>query len=175
MNTKQLVFGALAIAIVFFAIGFSVARWHGPRSTQQGTNPATNASSTVQEVSSDVKVPDADAADVAKDVAVPKVVSDAAPGVEAKFRAFDVKVENGSFSPSTIIVRQGDTANIKFTAVDRDYDFVQPDYGLSSKLLRGKTQLIEFAGVNPGKFTFYCSSCGGPSKGPIGYVVVVPR
>lgn len=142
----------------------------GPGGTGGGANSSTSAP-----VPSDVTVPELGDSDLPENVARPSAVTEAAPGVSADFRAFAVSVENGKFVPDTVIVRQGDTANIRFTAADRDYDFRQPDYGLASPLRKGVAQTIEFAGVTTGKYTFFCESCGGPASGPVGYIIVVPN
>ncbi len=131
-------------------------------------------SETHTSVGSDVKVPDASSA-VSAGVAAPKTVAAAAEGSDLKSRTFEITINNNSFSPSTVIIGQGDIASITFKSVDKDYDFVQPDYGLSMKLPKGTPRMINFQGVATGKYTFYCATCGGPSKGPVGYIVVVPR
>jgi plastocyanin len=84
-------------------------------------------------------------------------------------------VKNNEFSPATIAAHVGDTISVNFLAEDKDYDFTQPDLGLSAKLLKGKNQLIQVSPTQTGKFTFYCASCGGPAKGPVGYLVVAPK
>jgi plastocyanin domain-containing protein len=88
---------------------------------------------------------------------------------------FSIAVQNGAFTPNTIVLNQGDTVRMLLTARDRDYDFVQPDTGLSSNLPKGVEKIVEFSGMTAGKYTFYCASCGGPDKGPLGHIVVVPK
>ena len=88
---------------------------------------------------------------------------------------FSVSVSGNKFSPDTIIVKVGDRARINFTAVDKDYDFTQPDYGFSVPLPKSQKKIVEFQASAEGKFTFYCKSCGGLSKGPVGYLVVVSK
>jgi heme/copper-type cytochrome/quinol oxidase subunit 2 len=105
-------------------------------------------------------------------VAVPQVESASAPGADSKYRSFDITIQNGQFTPSTIAVNLGDTVNLRISAVGGSYDFTQPDYGLKVSLSSGGSQQIEFAATAPGKFVFYCASCGGPAKGPTGYIVV---
>jgi heme/copper-type cytochrome/quinol oxidase subunit 2 len=120
-------------------------------------------------------VPGQGASGVSPNVAVPDTVLSASIGSDANFRIFRISVKNNAFSPDTIVARQGDTMRLYLSALDRDYDFVQPDMGLSSKLPMGVERIIEFNSVTAGKFTFYCASCGGPGKGPLGYIIVVPR
>ena len=40
-------------------------------------------------------------------------------------------------------------------------------------IAQGATQRIQFGATAEGKFIFYCKSCGGPSQGPVGYLVIV--
>lgn len=87
---------------------------------------------------------------------------------------FRIRIENDMFVPDTVIVYEKEIVRIYFTAVDKDYDFTQPDYGLRGPLPMGQEKAVEFQGVSAGKFMFYCSACGGPEEGPIGYVIVVP-
>ena len=74
-----------------------------------------------------------------------------------------------------MVVKQGDTVNLELTAVDANYGFTQPDYGFNAAIPDGKTQTIQFQALNVGNFTFYCASCGGPSKGPVGHIIVVAK
>ena len=83
-----------------------------------------------------------------------------------------MKAENNSFIPDTVVVNKGDVVHIDLTAVDKDYAFTQPDYGFDSPIAKGKTRAIEFQAVAGGKITFFCKICGGPEKGPVGYLIV---
>lgn len=138
--------------------------------------PATPRSTpTRQAVAPDIPVPEIGSPNVPPNVAVPKTVADAAPKAEAKFRVFDLKFANGAVEPETVIVREGDTIRLNLLAVDRAYDFTQPDYGFNLELPKGTPKVLEFAGVQTGKFLFYCKQCGGPDKGPLGYILVAPK
>ena len=108
-------------------------------------------------------------------VALPHIVVPAAPRTSASFRNFDVQIRADAFIPDTVIVREGDTAHVSFTAADKNYDVVQPDYRFRLQIPQGATKLLEFAGINVGKYTIYCESCGWPKKGPVGYLVIVPK
>lgn len=167
----------IAVLVVGLIIGWGLARRAGD--APAGTNPNASStqngtSDTIGEVPTDLRIPEA-GEEQSGEYAVPNIVSEAAPNVEAQLRGFAVKAEGNRFTPSTIAVRQGDTTRIVFTAVDKDYDFTQPDLGLSAKLLQGKDQIIEVSPQQTGKFTFYCASCGGPDAGPVGYLIVAPR
>lgn len=108
-------------------------------------------------------------------IASPAIVGAAGNNTTASFRGFEIEVNNNQFSPSTIIVKLGDTVSINFIARDKTYEFFQPDYGFKVPLPQGKTTPVQFQGSATGKFRFYCESCGGPDKGPVGYIVVAEK
>jgi heme/copper-type cytochrome/quinol oxidase subunit 2 len=138
-------------------------------------NPMASGSKTWVPVPSGTSVPGQGESAASPNIAIPDAVFSASIGSGSNFRLFRISVKNGAFTPDTIVTRQGDTVRMVLTAVDRDYDFVQPDTGLSSNLLKGVEKVVEFSGMVPGKFTFYCASCGGPDQGPLGYIMVVPK
>lgn len=131
--------------------------------------------STRSEVPSGIVVPEKDSTSTPANVAVPSVVTAAAPQGETKFRSFDLRMEGGKFIPDTVAVYVGDTVHINISAVDKDYDFVQPDYGFRSVLPKGQTRVLEFQATTEGKYILYCEKCGGPENGPVGYIVVVGK
>jgi len=127
------------------------------------------------EVPVDVKVPEMGeqlSEAERKVVAVPTVVTEAAPGVDAKFRSFDIKAENGKFEPSRIIGRVGDTIHVNFTAVDKEYDIVFPSYDMKQTAKAGQTKVLEFSAVTSGNFTYYCNLCGGPESSTRGNIII---
>lgn len=126
---------------------------------------------TREEVPEDIVVPEI-GAEVEEDVAVPQTVIEAAPGVESKFRRFEIKAENNRYIPSTIIVNKGDTVRINFTAVDKKYDFVFPDYGMRQVAEPGEMKKIEFQATTEGKFLFYSDLYGGIEGEMKGYIIV---
>jgi len=113
---------------------------------------------TRQEVPKDVVVPEPESTGQKDDVAIPKTSVPAAPGVEAKLRTFEITATAGKYSPSTIIVRIGDTVHIDFKAIDDTYDIVFPDYGLRQLAKKGETKIIEFQATTDGQFAFYCEN-----------------
>lgn len=168
----------VAILIVGLLIGWYVAR----RSPSTGTiptgtqNQGQGTSSTHSELDGDIRVPEAGET-VSGDVAVPLAVVDAAPGVDAKRRTFEVTLDGSSFSPAQVIVYAGDTTSIRFKTTAGTCAFSQPDLGLSSNFTTDKEQLIEITPDRSmsGKFAFFCTNLGGPEGGPIGYLVVAPK
>ena len=138
--------------------------------TGAGKTPESATRSTVPE---NIKVPEV-GEKTDNSVAVPASVSPAAPGVSAKFRSFDIKGENGVFSPATVIVKKGDTVRINFLAVDKDYDVTFPDYGMKQTAKKGESKVLEFQAVAEGKFAYYCEACGGLTGTAKGYIIVAP-
>jgi len=96
------------------------------------------------------------------------------PSGSVSYRSFNITIKNGAYSPNTVIVKQGDTVNLVLTAVGANYAFTQPDYGFNAQIPEGGTKVVQFEAVQSGEFTFYCGSCGGPSKGPVGHIIVTP-
>jgi len=143
------------------------------QSGQQTQQDINTQSLTRSEAPKDVKVPEA-GENVAVDVAIPVSVSKAAPGVSAKLRVFNISAQNDLYSPSTVIIKAGDTVHINFTAVDKTYDITFPDYGMKQIVNKGQTKVLEFQAVTTGKFTYYCALCGGLGSKAIGYVIVAP-
>lgn len=140
-----------------------------------GASGSAPSSTTAQPLSAPVAVPAQNATTVPPGVAAPTLVAPGSPSGATSFRSFNVTVTAQAFSPSTIIVNQGDTVHINITASGGAYDFTQQDLGLMLKVPAGETKVVQFDATSPGKFTFYCTSCGGPSKGPVGYVEVVAK
>jgi heme/copper-type cytochrome/quinol oxidase subunit 2 len=172
MTNKNTLIIVAAVVVVILAVSawFVYRSPETPRSEKE-----TGATGTRSEVPADVVVPDVGSTNVPENVAVPQTVSPAAPNVEAKFRSFDLRVEGNKFVPDTVAVNVGDTVHINITATDKDYDFVQPEYGFRGSLPKGATKVLEFQATAEGKYTLYCEKCGGPEKGPLAYIIVVKK
>ncbi len=143
-----------------------------PATPQQGTNGQDQFRAAVP---ASIVVPEMNASltpEQKKVIAVPTVVTPAAPGVSASFRSFDIKAENNTYTPSQIIGRVGDTIHVNFTAVDKDYDIVFPSYNMKQTALKGQTKILEFQAVQEGSFTYYCDKCGGPNGPTKGNIVI---
>lgn len=176
LSVAEVVGLCVAVLVIGLLIGVYVI---GGRDAQTNTGGPTGTdgqptSNTRGEVPADIRIPDA-GEEQSGELAVPTMVTEAAPGVEARLRSYTIEVNGNSFSPSQVAVRQGDTTRIIFRSLDKDYDFVQPDLGLSRTLPQGQDSIVEVSPQTTGQFTFYCSSCGGPDSGPVGYLIVVPR
>jgi heme/copper-type cytochrome/quinol oxidase subunit 2 len=184
-NRKKTVY-IVVIAVVVVAV--AVVAWYqyaqrsvpsvgaAPTAVGSGASATSTAtSSTRTGVSVGVTVPDKGASSTAVNVAIPVVQGPGDPAGNVSYRSFNINIQGGAYVPSTVIVKQGDTVNLALTAVDAAYGFTQPDYGFNVVIPKGKTQTIQFQASASGNFTFYCASCGGPSKGPVGHIIVAPK
>ena len=181
---KYIKIGAIAIVIVIVVVlGFVASQkgWLKPLSQigqpAGGVKPGAAADATKsgafptrQEAPKNITVPEPGSTPSKSDVAVPKTSVSAAPGVEdKKLRTFEITAISGKYSPSTIIVRVGDTVHIDFKAEDDTYDIVFPDYGLRQQAKKGETKIVEFGATTDGQFTFYCENAcpGGKMTGTL--------
>ena len=172
MNKKLLLLGLVALVIIL-----SLGVWLSRRSQSPAGSPTapTTSTSTRAAVPKNVIVPNLGQKTSDPSLAVPVAVSNAAPGVDSKYRRFELTFDRDKVTPSLIAVNIGDTVHIDLTARDREYDFTQPDYGFALTLPKGKAKVLEFQALSAGQFVFYCASCGGPKKGPAGYLNVVAK
>lgn len=108
-----------------------------------------------------------------KEIAVPTVVTEAAPGATEKFRSFNISGLGGKFIPSKIIANVGDTVHVNFTAVDKAYDIVFPSYNMKQSATIGQTKILEFQALADGSFLYYCESCGGAAGPTRGNIIIV--
>lgn len=182
MNKKQIILIAVAVVVVA-ALGVGIYYWVGHKTGSTGTTGSTTgtgtpSSTTLAPLPSDgasLSVPGQNASSVPAGVAAPSIVAPGGPSGGTSYRAFGITISASAFTPNTVIVNQGDTVHINLTALDDTYDFTQPDMGLSLTVPKGETKLVQFDANTSGKLTFYCKSCGGPLKGPTGYIEVVKK
>ncbi len=166
---------AVVVVVVFVGIFLLVERQPGTSAIQAGGNAKPNATATREVAPQNIVVPNQNSQNVPQGVAIPQTVSPASQVSSASNRDFSIKIEANAFTPDTIIVRKFDVINLTVNAVDGNYDLTQPDYGLNLSAPKGTSKTFQFQAYLEGKFTFYCASCGGPEKGPIGYLVVAPK
>jgi heme/copper-type cytochrome/quinol oxidase subunit 2 len=189
-NTKKIV---VVVAVIVVVVAVIAVVWHWRSANNTNNTAATGAatsdvavesststsgaptSSTRLAVPANAVVPNEGASSTPANVAVPVVQGVGDPAGNVAYRSFNINIQNGAYIPSTVIVNQGDTVNLELTAVDAAYGFDQPDLGFNTAIPKGKTQTIQFQALNTGNFTFYCASCGGPSKGPVGHIIVVAK
>ncbi|MFA6354193.1 MAG: cupredoxin domain-containing protein [Candidatus Paceibacterota bacterium] len=182
-NSKKTIISLVVILIVIIlvAVGIILGGSNSAKNPTSDNNPVLNSNaSNSQDISNlppigsvpiGTSVPNKDS-NTPSNVAKPDSVLPAAPGSDSSYRNFEIKAQGDKFSPDTIIVNRNDVITIKISAVDKNYDFTQSDYGLKINIPKGEIKDIPFQASASGKFTFFCSSCGGPKKGPIGYLII---
>lgn len=192
MNKKKTVFLIIGLVIVIALLALIIltrkpSEQTTPSGNQNTETPAETDKTKTTDVISDqqdqfrapvptnITVPGMNQklADNQKEVAVPTVVTAAAPGVSAQFRSFNISAEGGKFFPSKIIGRVGDTIHINFTAADKDYDIIFPSYNMKQTAKKGETKVLEFQALQDGDFTYYCELCGGPTSETRGHIIIV--
>lgn len=182
LQKHKLIIIAIALVIIIVIVALFVVR---PGSLQQpGTGTATSTAGasansqggipTRSAVPIGITVPQ-EGQTVASSVAPPQVVAPVNSHTSSDFRGFRIQANSDQFTPNTVIVNVGDVVDILVTAVDKSYDFTQPDYGYRQQISKGQTATIQFGATAAGQFMFYCASCGGPQKGPVGYIDVVAK
>lgn len=175
VNKKAIFIGAGILLIVAIGVVLYLALRKDSSVNTGPTNQGTNGTSTaptstkpaIEAVDPNTKVPGA-GENLGNGTAVPTIVTEAAPGVEAKYRSFNISVAADKFTPDTITVYEGDTVNIYLTSQDKTYAFALPDYGLSSNLTKGVKKTIQFQALSAGKYKFTAGTA-------VGYMVIVPK
>ncbi|HTY39612.1 MAG TPA: hypothetical protein VMC43_00770 [Candidatus Paceibacterota bacterium] len=90
-------------------------------------------------------------------------------------RAFRVFLDSEQMVPSTFIVNQGDNVRFEVSSFDNTYDLTQPEYDLHAPIKMGLRTILPFKATQAGTYLLYCQICGGPLKGPVGYLMVTPK
>lgn len=173
---KIFLYSVLAIILLIIVIACIVSlskreRREAEKSPEELATPVEQ--NYIPSVPEGIKVPEKGTTSTEENVAIPKLQTQAAPGVKAQLRKFSVKGENDAFTPNKIIVYERDTVHIDFLAVDKDYDFSIPAvYGISGKVKKGEEGIIEFQAHQVGQFNIICKICGNKK---MGLLIVVPR
>ncbi|MEK7543034.1 MAG: cupredoxin domain-containing protein, partial [Patescibacteria group bacterium] len=107
---------------------------------------------TREKLSINIKTPE-DATSTPAGVAVPASVDKQGSYV---VRVFEIQGNNNKYVPSTIIVNEGDTVDIRLKAVDNAYDFFLPDFGSYKRVSKGEMGRLQFDAVSYGKYEFFC-------------------
>ncbi|HEY5220973.1 MAG TPA: cupredoxin domain-containing protein [Candidatus Paceibacterota bacterium] len=170
----------VVVVIIVYALhgkGGAVSNATQPSNRAQSTSTplarlAALTSSTTAAVPAGTVAPNKGSTSTPSNVAVPVVQGPGSPSGDVSYRSFNISIDGSAYSPNTVIVKTGDTVNLEMTAVDANYAFTLPQYHFNDPIAKGKTQTIQFQASGVGDFTFYCGSCGGPSKGPVGHLIV---
>lgn len=174
-NKKVIVITAIILAVII--MGALILTEKKSENPEQDIAPLQEEKSlTYEPVLEDIEVPELNVVELDETIAIPEISIDAAPGVtDKKLRRFSISAKNDTYAPSEVIVNQGDTVHINFTAVDKTYDITFPDYNIKQTAQEGETKFLGFSAVNPGKFLFYCEICGGLDSDVNGHIIIVPK
>ncbi|OGY98458.1 MAG: hypothetical protein A2855_00070 [Candidatus Liptonbacteria bacterium RIFCSPHIGHO2_01_FULL_57_28] len=171
--------GIVAAVIVVVAGALVASRWLLSR--QSDTNTPDSAARqnlpkpTREEVPVGTVVPEPTSTGLPADVAQPQDVKRSGNESSPYLRTFKVTVANGAVSPANIVAYAGDILTLTFESKDQAYAFAQPDLGLAWQVPAGGFKTFQFQAAAPGKYIYYCPSCGGPDRGPVGYIVAAPK
>lgn len=88
-------------------------------------------------------------------------------------KEFTMTAEKWMFTPSSIVVKQGDRVKLKIKSIDVTHGFALPDFDIKVGLVPNKEETVEFTANKKGEFTFFCSViCGEGHTGMKGKLVV---
>lgn len=176
-NKKNIVFGVvlgvvLVVAGVWFFGGKNAAEKSGsaPKGPDifRPENPKalpTIEGGTRETLKEKIETPEAGATPKSTDVAVPVNVSQIGT---AAGRTFEIKGENGAFSPNTIVVNELDIITVNLSAVDDAYSISFPDFGVYLKVEKGASARRQFQAYPFGEYVFSCSDvCKTPVSGKL--------
>ncbi len=116
---------------------------------------------TREKVEEKIATPSEGSTEAPKSVAVPTIVVETGP---SSFRHFDISASGNAFTPSTIVVNEGDVIDLKFTAEDKAYDLFFPDFGVYKAAAKGETVKLQFQGYPFGSYKFMCKEVCGSAK-----------
>lgn len=111
---------------------------------------------TREQIKTKIATPEPRDAAPSNDVAVPKNAVEIGEEKQAALRTFEIRGENGTFSPSTIVVNESDVVEIDLVAVDKDYDIFFPDFGVVKSAKKGTTEKLQFQADLFGEYAFGC-------------------
>lgn len=102
-------------------------------------------------------------------------VSDALkqPGILGELKSFEIEAMNFKFTPSQIVVNEGDTVQINFKNSQGMHNFVIDELGINSKTIQaGESEQITFTAKKKGTYTFYCSIGNHRAMGMEGIIII---
>jgi cytochrome c oxidase subunit 2 len=93
--------------------------------------------------------------------------------IDGPDRIIYLEARRFSFSPDTIIVKQGDKVKIMTKSTDITHGFALEGFNMDNRIEPAKKNIIEFIADKKGEFVFYCSVyCGSGHKNMRGRLVV---
>lgn len=167
IKNLSLILGLLILALIFFILFIKANPYKSPKLSL----PEQLSEEITTKELKNYKVPER-GEKLSENNSVPIEVSSSSPKSSFNYRFFEIRGEKNMVFPQEIIVYQNDIVNLKLSAIDGDYDFTIPAYGIFTKVTKGDIKTIEFQAINVGKFPFLCELC---LKKVQGYLIVVPK
>ena len=88
-------------------------------------------------------------------------------------RVIPVVARKFVFIPNEIVVRQGESVVLEFTAPEVAMGFFAPELGLRALIVPGEVARVPFTADKAGRFDFLCDVfCGDGHEGMNGHLVV---
>ncbi len=91
---------------------------------------------------------------------------------ETKAGEVGVTARYGSFNPSAITVKGGESVSIKLTSADTSHTFTIPELSINVQVGAGQTVSREIKVDKAGTYTFYCAIIGHRAAGMEGTLKV---
>lgn len=164
MSKKQIII--LILLAVVVGLIFLGGRYQRQADVEDG-RLGTVEGGTRREVSDDIETPEAGDKVGNEEVAVPVTTYKASEKAEASKRIFDIRAEGDRFSPSVVVVNEGDVVNINIEARDKSYNVFFPEFGVYKELPKGKRVELEFQTSDYGEYEFFCHECENEMKGKL--------
>ncbi|MBI2918931.1 MAG: cupredoxin domain-containing protein [Chloroflexi bacterium] len=95
----------------------------------------------------------------------PKETPTAVPPAAGKPGEVAVTARYGSFTPSDITVKQGESVTVKLTSADVGHTFTIQELGINIQVGSGQTVTREIKIDRAGTYTFYCAVLGHRAAG----------
>lgn len=88
-------------------------------------------------------------------------------------RVIAVTARKFEFSPSVILLKQGETVTLELSTADVFMGFSAPDFGVRADIMPGKTRRVTINATRSGEFHFLCDVfCGSGHEDMSGKIVV---
>jgi heme/copper-type cytochrome/quinol oxidase subunit 2 len=156
---------AVVLAIIFISRGVEPdLKTETPKNTNN-----VNGESTSEEIKYSAEVPKNATS------SVPVESAPVGQGGDSQLNFFSLVASKKGFNPTSITVKKGNLAQLRFTAQDGDYDFFLPATALYHSVKMGETKQILIQLTDSGTFVFECRDfC--PDSGKIsGQLIVLPE
>ncbi len=174
-HKQAIILVALAVFIVAEIIVVAVREFGGEPTMQDGVVPSGD---TLVDEADEVGVPEF-TTDVPKDAVETKpsvdVPIESDPEGKQRLGVYPITVTKDGYSPSILVVIQGDIVNLELTSQGGMYDIYSPAFGFYLSAPDGVTTQISFGAPVVGTFPLECRDYCPKGEKIYGQLVVKPR